>query len=58
MKLNNSQYKSSDNETKVLISLFYAPLNGQPIPCNNLALGQGIGGFAHAAVSCEFISQT
>lgn len=36
MKLNNSQYKSSDIESKVFISLFYAPLNGQSIPCNNL----------------------
>lgn len=40
MKLNNSQYKSSDIESKVFISLFYAPLNGQfpatAIPCNNL----------------------
>lgn len=36
MKLNNSQNQSSDIETKVIISLVYASLNQQQIPCKNL----------------------
>lgn len=36
MKLNKSQNKSSDIETKVIISLVYASLNQQQIPWKNL----------------------